>query len=210
MNRDRLSLARRWPTMSGMGANTTADFNTFRRAAGRLVDVRSPRGSRGIGQGPSTSRCSVTSNGRRWGPPTSSKDEIKPELGLSSSAQHWRTGTGLKEAAADDPALRIAAGVEECAPTAWPGWPPKCTTPLCLKVVTRTTAVGCWSNVPAPAGEAARRPDWQRKLISYWRWPIATSLILKAWHTTAAAALAASVSPINPVRSTTKTAWSRP
>ena len=42
MNRDRLSLARRWPTMSGMGANTTTDFNTFRRAAGRLVDVRSP------------------------------------------------------------------------------------------------------------------------------------------------------------------------
>ena len=67
-------------------------------------------------------------------------------------------------------------------------------------------------HVQALAGEAARRPDWQRKtdlLLALANRNVAV-VDLKAWHTTAAAALAASVSPINPVRSTTKTAWSRP
>ncbi|MGC6483320.1 MAG: tRNA 2-selenouridine(34) synthase MnmH [Synechococcus sp.] len=95
--------------MSGMGANMTTDFHTFRRSPGRLVDVRSP-GEYQQGHWPGAINIPLLNDAQRAAVGTTYKQQGRHQavhLGLELVGPSLASLARRLEEAADDQQLRI-------------------------------------------------------------------------------------------------------
>ena len=123
MNRNRPGLARRWPTMSGMGHVRSVSIQEFRSQTGPLVDVRSP-GEFAKGHWPGATNIPLFSDEERAAVGTSYKQEGRLpaiHLGLSITgpklAQHAAALDELRDQG--NPRLYCWRGGMRSASMAW-------------------------------------------------------------------------------------------